>query len=354
MLLLAAQLYSCNDENPIKHLIEFELTETSVIERFGFEVKLNLEKSLKSTDTIYIKVINNTASYDDFASAYEITSDTIRVPGINNQTTLTFAIQAVFDSEHENTENFTLQIIKVPKGFKIGTTSELQCEILNNYLGDGLVGEYLFNGQAEDTSPDFNNNGSIFGATLTTDRRNNLNAAYNFDGINDYISISDNDATDFIASQNFSISLWVSVKFPQSEPANTIFDILRKWSGDAQGYPYSISFLNENATEQNKFLIVRYDGSGCGNVPTQYSSAIDSEAWHHIVMVKQGSVIYQYVDNIKVSETPDNTSCSTTNNSHITIGSRGQLVRFFSGKIDDIRFYNRAISLAEIQNLFEE
>lgn len=222
---------------------------------------------------------------------------------------------------------------------------------------NGLVGEYLFKGNAADSNPtELKNDGSVYGgATLTTNRKGKSNSAYYFDGIDDYISIEDNTSTDFDNDQDFSISLWASVKFPQVVPSNGIFDIVRKWSGDGQGYPYSISFLNENAAfGHNTFLQVRYDGSVCGNAPSEYSSTIDSEEWHHIVMIKQGNTIFQYLDNNNVSEVPDNTSCTTTNNSHITIGCRGQLVRFFNGKIDDIRFYNRALSAKEIHTLFEE
>lgn len=146
----------------------------------------------------------------------------------------------------------------------------------------------------------------------------------------------------------------MSVKFPQASP-HTICDIIRKWDGqNSNGYPYSISFLNHNAPDPYKFLTVRYDGQVCQQVPTQYSTAIDSDVWHHIVMIKQGSVLYQYLDNVLVSEIPDNTSCSTSNNVPISIGCRGQLVRFFNGKIDDIRFYNRALSESEINSLFGE
>jgi hypothetical protein len=35
----------------------------------------------------------------------------------------------------------------------------------------------------------------------------------------------------------------------------------------------------------------------------------------------------------------------------MTIGARGQLVRFFTGKIDDIRIYNRALNDKELSLL---
>ncbi len=65
-------------------------------------------------------------------------------------------------------------------------------------------------------------------------------------------------------------------------------------------------------------------------------------------MVKKGTTLSLYVDGSLASTVVDNTSCSTSNDSHMTIGARGQIVRFFTGKIDDIRIYNRALSTREI------
>ena len=65
----------------------------------------------------------------------------------------------------------------------------------NSFAGinDGLVAYYPFNGNANDTSG-YENNGTVFGATLTFDRNNNLNSAYSFDGDNDYIQVSDSNS----------------------------------------------------------------------------------------------------------------------------------------------------------------
>jgi len=38
----------------------------------------------------------------------------------------------------------------------------------------------------------------------------------------------------------------------------------------------------------------------------------------------------------------------------MTIGCRGQLARFFTGKIDDIRIYNKALNDNEVANLYNE
>jgi hypothetical protein len=50
----------------------------------------------------------------------------------------------------------------------------------------GLVAYYPFNGTANDAVG--TNHGTVNGATLTTDRFGNVNSAFNFDGINDWIN----------------------------------------------------------------------------------------------------------------------------------------------------------------------
>ena len=57
----------------------------------------------------------------------------------------------------------------------------LFCGITHAGLSDGLVAYYPFNGNANDESGN-GNNGTVNGATLTTDRFGKVNSAYSFDG----------------------------------------------------------------------------------------------------------------------------------------------------------------------------
>ena len=212
-------------------------------------------------------------------------------------------------------------------------------------LSRGLVAYYPFNGNARDESGN-GLDGVVTGATLTSDRWGNAGAAYSFDG-DDYIVVADNDLLDFEPADNFTISLWVQVAATQMLDGG-INDILRKWSGDAQGYPFSISFLNETAAIPETFLIARYD-DGCNHFPNANSAAVARETFHHIVFVKNGTTLSLFVDGVLATSVIDDTSCSTANDSHMTIGARGQLARFFTGKIDDIRIYNRVLSNKEME-----
>ena len=73
-----------------------------------------------------------------------------------------------------------------------------------NYVPtNGLVGYLPFNGNADDESGN-GNNGTVNGATLTTDRFGNSNSAYDFDG-NDLIDI--NSLFDY---QERTTNIWIT------------------------------------------------------------------------------------------------------------------------------------------------
>lgn len=220
-------------------------------------------------------------------------------------------------------------------------------------LNEGLVAHYTFDGNANDSSPN-NLNATVFGATLTTDRKGVANGAYSFDGDNDYVSINHNALFNFEDS-DYTISLWVMTAEDQVAH-NGINDILRKWNGNAEGYPYAISYRNNTVIDDNtdKFFFGIYNGQTCGQTASDTSNEVDNNSFSHIVIKRESNVIFQFVNDILVGSFSDLQTCSTANTANVTIGCRGNLVRFFKGKIDDVRFYDRALSKAEITDLYTE
>lgn len=218
-------------------------------------------------------------------------------------------------------------------------------------LQQGLVAHYTFDGDANDqTTNGFH--GIVHGAVLTTDKDGNANSAYSFDGIDDYILVPHNSK---LSPENFSISLWAEISSEQ-EAHDGINDIFRKWDGDAQGYPYGISYLNSLADDalEDRLIYARYDGQACNNSTTTYSAPITNDTFVHIVLIKDGNKLRTFVDAVGAEEVEDVTTCTTGNDADITIGARGNLMRFFKGKIDNIRFYNRALTLNEVGVLYAE
>ncbi len=75
----------------------------------------------------------------------------------------------------------------------------------------GLLAYYPFNGNANDESGN-GNNGTVHGATLTTNKAGNTDSAYSFDGVDDYVETG----TQFLsADDDFTISFWLKSDGPQ-------------------------------------------------------------------------------------------------------------------------------------------
>jgi hypothetical protein len=217
----------------------------------------------------------------------------------------------------------------------------------------GLVGEYLFHGNANDNSH-YKNHGTVHGATLAKGHQGKKKSAYQFNGVDQYLAIPTAAQNNFDRKDDFSISFWVAVAPDQTDISSGLNDIIRKWRGDTQGYPFAIAFFNKTAADsiRNRFTFVRYDGSICRHSPQGISTVHTKPGFTHLVCVKQGGVMKIYLDNTLVSETTDTTlpadECGSHNNCEITVGTRGNKVRHFTGVVDDLRFYNRALSEAEI------
>lgn len=224
----------------------------------------------------------------------------------------------------------------------------------------GLVGEYLLQGDANDNTS-YRNHGKAEGAAqLVTGHTGKRKSAYHFDGSDQYITIPHAAQTNFEAGEDFSVSLWVSPDTKQTDLGAGLNDILRKWRGDTQGYPFCIVYYNSDAHDSIRYKVsfVRYDGSICRNAPQLFSATpLPGGAFTHIVCLREGNTVRMYVNGKLVAAALDPTKpaavCGSHNNAPITIGTRGNKVRFFTGAVDDVRFYNRALTEKEIQQLYK-
>jgi hypothetical protein len=73
----------------------------------------------------------------------------------------------------------------------------------------GLIAYYPFNGNTIDETG-HGHNGTVYGAVLTTDRFGNVDRAYSFDGVADYINVAD-DSGLTLGSGPFVIGAWVKL-----------------------------------------------------------------------------------------------------------------------------------------------
>jgi hypothetical protein len=209
---------------------------------------------------------------------------------------------------------------------------------------NGLVGYWPFNANANDESGN-NNNGSVSGATLTADRHGNLNHAYNFDGINDYIAIAPSSLVD-------------------NETAITVSCWLKRDATDDYGLPYhtgnqgrvGIQVKKDSVTVNvttNSTLV----GPTCSTFFIGWTKYNQSE-WSHIILRYDGASISLYINGELKKSTYAEGNIWTPQSSYLALGvymlfgnpNHG----YYKGILDDVRLYNRALNTTEIQSLYNE
>lgn len=223
----------------------------------------------------------------------------------------------------------------------VAATGTVMAQIPNYVPTNGLVGWWPFNGNANDESGN-GNNGTVNGATLTTDRNGQVNKAYSFDGINDYIICSNSNIP---TTTNVSISVWIK-PFQNNGIAEFI----------CLGSPTSTTWGTLAGTNWNgsPYQTLNYgrgcSGSGVSNVAV--SPILNN--WQHITYVSSGvgGICNVYVNGILVGQSNNGTigSCTSTN---LYFGvDIFSVSEYYLGELDDIGIWNRALTQQEITNLY--
>jgi hypothetical protein len=218
-----------------------------------------------------------------------------------------------------------------------------------NYVPtNGLVGWWPFNGNAVDES--FNtNDGTLNGATLTTDRFGNANSAYNFDGINDFVTINHTPNLNLFP---VTISLWCN--------GNSQYGVLlSKYTSCSSDNGLQLHTIEGKiSTYSYNFLGGAYlncDGEGNSN------AVISDNNWYNVVATYDLSGVKIYLNNVLViskSYSGNGNMSAPTNTQNLYFGTEINSVNcspfntFYSGKIDDIGIWNRTLTECEIGDLY--
>ena len=230
--------------------------------------------------------------------------------------------------------------------------SSLACPTLPSTLQNGLVGYWPFCGNANDESGN-GNNGTVNGATLTTDRFGNANSAYSFDGVNDRISISHNQA---LSPSIVTVSLWFNAStFLNTDGNQSQLVSKREFSGWGSAYELGIGKMPpEYLNSSTNTLYTNYTISNNNYTKHYSSSGLTVNDWHQAAYSHDGQYVKFYIDGILVYETPSNGELSDPGQLPLWFGGRpGGIGRsFYNGLLDEIAIYNRVLNAAEIQQLY--
>ncbi len=227
-------------------------------------------------------------------------------------------------------------------GFTRTTSSSLSIFRLVEYdLSNGLIAHYPFNGNANDSSANLNH-GTVMGATLTTDRFGNQNSAYSFNGVNQYIFSANQSYLNFGAS-DFSISLWASY----ANNATNRFLI-----GKSNGQFEQDKWIVYHDYSPAKYSFHVNTPSANSTFSGQATWSFDSNNWHHVVITRSGSTYKTYINGVLSGQSSGPASIASTT-AALTMGMV-EAAGYMHGKLDDVRIYNRALSLAEVQILTKD
>lgn len=232
---------------------------------------------------------------------------------------------------------------------KIGFSVRCLKDVPEVDLQRGLVAYYPFNGSANDESGK-NHNGVVYGAALTTDRFENSNSAYDFNGLDNFIEIADNPDINFGKSINFTIAFWF--KLDKKEPQGA-YGILTKGTQTSDVYGFDLPF-GENALV--RFIMGKENGAAVlyrDDIPS-----VDDGRWHFVsgIAIRNSNTMQLYQDGIKIHEltTLGLEDLIMSSEASLKIGVSRLFTSFFGGKLDDIRLYTRELNPAEIMALYTE
>ena len=214
---------------------------------------------------------------------------------------------------------------------------------------NGLIAYWPFNGNANDVSGNAKN-GTVTGATLTSDRFGSANSAYNFSGVNQFITCP--SISELNGSNSASFSLWVKINGNNSWLNNNLGSAQYLLSRDAD---YSSTNIGIDYGPGNKLFGGRV-GANYGNVVGVGSSntyTIPQSTWHHIVFTIGGGFMKLYVDGVFNSSYVFN-RVMPSSSGNLFFGKLPvtNYEYYLNGFLDDIGIWNRELTATEITNLY--
>jgi len=219
-----------------------------------------------------------------------------------------------------------------------GSFADEKSFTINGNLDFGLAAYYPFNGNANDESGNAHN-GTVNGATLTVDRFGNAGKAYSFDG-NDVITLDKTIAN--FGTSDFTISAWINGSaYPNTICQQPIFT-------NRVGAGSWLTFGTHNSALHAE--IYAPSGVACATDPT-----LVANTWSNVMMIKKGDSIILFINNKFAKSSISSTIQNISNTTDVSqIGYYPCTGSGFTGVIDDIRIYNRALNTTEIKALYIE
>jgi hypothetical protein len=220
------------------------------------------------------------------------------------------------------------------------TTSASVTVTVSNAAPTGLVLALGFNETSGTTATDSsgaNNPGTITGATRTASGK--YGGALSFDGVNDLVTIADAASLDL--TTGMTLEAWVNPTTINGW--ETVF--LKESTGELAYALYADNNGNDSGGPRRPGGWVR---QGSTSYSTLGTAQLPLNTWTHLATTYDGAMLRLYVNGTQVSSLARSGAINVSANP-LRIGGNNIWSEWFNGLIDEVRVYNRALSLSEIQ-----
>ncbi|MEN9382641.1 MAG: Internalin-J precursor, partial [Bacteroidota bacterium] len=233
------------------------------------------------------------------------------------------------------------------------------CTLVNlpNNLKNGLVAYYPFCGNSNDISGN-NNALQAFGLTATTDRFGTTASAYSFSNTQTNVTsyLKATNPTPF-AKNTYTISAWFN--------SNQFYPNI---GGVTYNYQSIVGYAPQYYTWGPAYNLQLLHADNSTLATTQWTSAhpsqdvrtptgtITTNQWYHAVVSYDGTTLKMFKDGVLVGSTA--ATIDYANQVQFLIGANGDgpspggLYGGFNGKLDDIGFWDRALDVCEVTQLY--
>jgi len=188
-------------------------------------------------------------------------------------------------------------------------------------------------------------NGQLEGTTWESEQNCISGSCLEFDGVDDYVKVTDNPKLDFAASDNFTISMWFTQ--PYSTTGNKALISKYESVGSDGGYQIKI--------DTNGKVVVEISDDNTTFPKDSVTSSVSyrDSKWHHVAAVKNGTTsLLLYVDGVlEGTDSTIATAGSLANNDLLYVGDANDgTTTNWLGHIDETKIYRYARSAQEIEN----
>ncbi len=256
-----------------------------------------------------------TATFDD-ATAVD-TSVTFDIPG-------TYVLRlSASDGQLQDSDDVTVQVQTDPDPI------------------DALVGNWLLNeagGQTALDSSGQENHGAIFGDPSWI--AGVSGSALQLDGRDDRVLIADDPSLD--TENSLTISAWL-----KPEQQSTQYVVTKAAKKNVDGFELSLSSQGS--------VFIRFNQDSSGNdfrLDSASDYPTDGNTWIHVAATYDGQTIRMYV-NGQLETSREATFAIGTNDLDVSLGAQHDGYRPFTGGLDEVRLFSRALSAADISTLYQ-